>query len=427
VRTAKKRAGRSSRRAIVPRRPRRSLAIELSDRLEHVLILGDLLQLTPEQRIEYVRVFCKTLGLNLAARPVDYILFREDGGGEKLELYLNARGAAQLRKIHRISIIPGSLQREIHGEHCIVSLSVRDGCGTTDSATGSVSLFKIKNGQRIDFKGRDWDNAIMKCETKAKRRATLSVCGLANLDESQLDALQVLGGVTSSGRVYRYQLPPDNDPGNGCLLDDGAAHGHLPGSRQADIANAALAKVEEADRQLREERAKSASAPQQSPRTNAGTGKPPVPPRQEKAVPARPAGQSAPPRKAPPPVKEDPKLKDVWPKGEKHSTETHTDAPAEIIKGNLDNVVAGMTKQKAPMLQVRINGIWYACYRNTIFKYLTSPSAQGYVVEATVDKNKAITGLVRIGKQQFAEDGKTPVVSRDREPGAIKSMFEETL
>jgi hypothetical protein len=190
----------------------RSLATQVSESLERVLIIGDLKELSADQRVEYGRAVAKSLGINILTRPFDYILFREyDGGPERLELYLNARGAAQLRKIHRIGVLPGSLKREIHDEHCIVSVDVRDGWGTTDSATGSVSLFKYKNGNKVTFTGREWDNAIMKCETKAKRRATLSICGLAMLDDSQLDTMQIIGGVTPGGRIWRYdeaaQLP----------------------------------------------------------------------------------------------------------------------------------------------------------------------------------------------------------------------------
>jgi len=176
-----------------------------------VLIIGDLKDLSPEQRVEYARSMGRSLGFNMLTRPFDYILFREfDGGPERLELYLNARGAAQLRKIHRISIVPGSLKRVIHDEHCMVSVDVRDGWGTTDSATGSLTLYKFKNKEKVPLMGREWDNAIMKCETKAKRRATLSICGLAMLDDSQLDTMQVIGGVTPEGRIFKYPELEEN-------------------------------------------------------------------------------------------------------------------------------------------------------------------------------------------------------------------------
>jgi hypothetical protein len=188
----------------IVRRPD-SLAATVSEQIENILIIGDLKNLTAEQRVEYAKAFAKSLGINILTRPFDYILFREyDNSPERLELYLNAKGAAQLRKIHRISIIPGSLKRVIQDEHCMVSVDVRDGWGSTDSATGSVSLFKFKDGRKIPFAGREWDNAIMKSETKAKRRATLSICGLAMLDESQLDTMIVTGGVTPEGRIFRY-------------------------------------------------------------------------------------------------------------------------------------------------------------------------------------------------------------------------------
>ena len=63
----------------------------------------------------------------------------------------------------------------------IVTVSVRDRTGREDIATGAVSLAGLK--------GEALSNAFMKAETKAKRRATLSVCGLAVLDESETDSI----------------------------------------------------------------------------------------------------------------------------------------------------------------------------------------------------------------------------------------------
>ena len=227
---------------IVPREP---LAVSVSQVIENTLIIGDLKSLTSEQRVEYAKAFAKSLGINILTRPFDYILFREyDGGPERLELYLNAKGCAQLRKIHRISTVPGTLKQEFLNDHCITRVDVRDGWGGTDTATGSVTLWKVKNGQRIELVGREWDNAVMKCETKAKRRATLSICGLAMLDESQLDTMQIIGGVTPEGRVYHFQeeAAPDRQ------LDETAAHGHPEGSERAKQAESNLQASQEVDR-----------------------------------------------------------------------------------------------------------------------------------------------------------------------------------
>ena len=54
----------------------------------------------------------------------------------------------------------------------------RDKEGREDSSTGAVSIASLK--------GEALANAIMKAETKSKRRVTLSLCGLGMLDETEV-------------------------------------------------------------------------------------------------------------------------------------------------------------------------------------------------------------------------------------------------
>src|SRR5690606_33168556 len=51
-----------------------------------------------------------------------------------------------------------------------------------DMAMGAVAL--------TNKRGEDLANALMKAETKAKRRATLSICGLGILDETEIDDMK---------------------------------------------------------------------------------------------------------------------------------------------------------------------------------------------------------------------------------------------
>lgn len=179
--------------------------VSIPEAIEKVLILGDLASLTPQDRVDYYKRVCTSLGLNPLTMPFSYILFREyDGGTAKLSLYANKSCTEQLRKIHGVSVVP-PLRRSRTADIVTVEADVRDKSGRTDSASGSVPLYKIKDGRRIDFDGKDLCNAEMKCETKAKRRATLSICGLAFLDESELDTMEIVGGVTPDGRIYQYQ------------------------------------------------------------------------------------------------------------------------------------------------------------------------------------------------------------------------------
>src|SRR5439155_5624179 len=107
-------------------------------------------------------------------KPFEYLLLNG-----KLTLYVRRDCTDQLRKVHGVSIT--SLKREVSANTCIVEAEVRDATGRTDAATGVVSVRGLAD---LDFA-----NALMRCETKAKRRATLSICGLGMLDESELDTV----------------------------------------------------------------------------------------------------------------------------------------------------------------------------------------------------------------------------------------------
>lgn len=141
--------------------------------IESVLITGDLAQLTPEQRLEYYRNVCQSLGLNPLTRPFDYIMLNG-----KLTLYARRDAADQLRRIHGISIEPPKI--EYDDDWIIVTVSGRMPDGRRDAEIGVVN--------RRDMQG-NYGNALMKAVTKAKRRLTLSMCGLGWLDETEVETI----------------------------------------------------------------------------------------------------------------------------------------------------------------------------------------------------------------------------------------------
>lgn len=67
--------------------------------------------------------------------------------------------------------------------------------GRQDESIGAVPIAALK--------GEALANAMMKCETKAKRRVTLSICGLGMLDETEVESV-------SSSQTYHVTAPvPD--------------------------------------------------------------------------------------------------------------------------------------------------------------------------------------------------------------------------
>jgi hypothetical protein len=139
--------------------------------LEQVLIGGDLAQLTEAQRLAYYRAVCQSLGLNPLSKPFEYLWLNG-----KLRLYALRDCADQLRRLHGISItITG---RERLGDLYLVTARARDRTGREDESLGAVALGTLK--------GDALANALMKAETKAKRRVTLSLAGLGWLDETEV-------------------------------------------------------------------------------------------------------------------------------------------------------------------------------------------------------------------------------------------------
>lgn len=142
--------------------------------MERVIAAGDLSKLTPAERLLYYKAVCESVGLNPLTQPFSYITLNN-----KLTLYARKDCTDQLRQIHNVSII--SLEEsERDGVFCVTA-KAQNGAGRIDMAKGAVSLNALK--------GEALANAMMKAETKAKRRVTLSICGLGFLDETEAEGI----------------------------------------------------------------------------------------------------------------------------------------------------------------------------------------------------------------------------------------------
>ncbi len=144
-----------------------------AESLEQVLLTGDLAALSPTDRILYYNRTCESLGLNSLTKPFEYIKLNG-----KLTLYARKDATDQLRKIHGISIEKPDIQQI--DNLIIVTVSARDNHGRIDSDIGVVA--------KTDMQG-NLGNALMKAVTKAKRRVTLSICGLGLLDETEVETI----------------------------------------------------------------------------------------------------------------------------------------------------------------------------------------------------------------------------------------------
>jgi hypothetical protein len=164
------------------------------DVMEKVVIGGDLSELNAAQRADYYTAVCRSLGLNPLTKPFEFLTLNG-----KLRLYALRDCADQLRRLHGISIY--ITNRERMGDIYIVTARAKDRTGREDESTGAVPLGTLK--------GDALCNALMKGETKAKRRVTLSIAGLGWLDETELATIP---GVRTDAPDAAYETPGMSHP-----------------------------------------------------------------------------------------------------------------------------------------------------------------------------------------------------------------------
>lgn len=162
--------------------------------IERVIALGDLDGLKPIERAQYYARVCDSMGLNPLTQPFMYVKLNG-----KLTLYAKRDATDQLRKIHGVSIT--IVTRDVANDICVVTARATTSDGRADESVGAVSIAGLK--------GESLANALMKAETKAKRRVTLSICGLGWLDETEVS--DVKGAkpvtVTPDGEVVDDSAP----------------------------------------------------------------------------------------------------------------------------------------------------------------------------------------------------------------------------
>lgn len=142
--------------------------------MESVLLGGDIGRMTPSDRVRYYSAVCESLKLNPLTKPFQYVVLNG-----KMQLYAAKDCCEQLRKRDGVTI--QIVSREVvEGCYVVVARATsRD--GRFDESVGAVPIENLKGENRA--------NAMMKAETKAKRRVTLSICGLGFLDENEIESI----------------------------------------------------------------------------------------------------------------------------------------------------------------------------------------------------------------------------------------------
>jgi hypothetical protein len=199
--------------------PRPTVSADLQ---EKVLLGGDLSKLLPQERLSYYQAVCQSVGLNPLTRPFEYLVLND-----KMVLYARKDCTDQLRDLHGISI--QIVAREMVEGVYVVTAQGKNMTERTDESIGAVPVVKelgewktAQSGKRY-FQGDgtykplgpdEKANAMMKAETKAKRRVTLSICGLGMLDETELETIPgakvVVGDEAKSvplGKTFAEKFP----------------------------------------------------------------------------------------------------------------------------------------------------------------------------------------------------------------------------
>jgi hypothetical protein len=157
---------------------------------ESALLHGDIEKMGPNQRVQYYMKVCTSLGLNPWTKPFEFL--RLSG---KLQLYARKDCTEQLRRLNGVSI--RIVSRELVDGVYVVTAQATDRTGRVDESIGAVPVEGLKGEAKA--------NAVMKAETKSKRRVTLSICGLGMLDESEVESVK-------GAEPVPVDLPPQEAP-----------------------------------------------------------------------------------------------------------------------------------------------------------------------------------------------------------------------
>ena len=141
-----------------------------------LILQGDLSKLSAGDKVRYYNGYCERMGLDPFTKPFD--ILRLNG---KEVLYCTRSGTQQLNKLHKVSHLITSRDTNAEAGVYIVTSKASLLDGRCTESIGAVNIAGLK--------GEAYANAIMKAETKAKRRATLDLLGLGVLDESEAETI----------------------------------------------------------------------------------------------------------------------------------------------------------------------------------------------------------------------------------------------
>lgn len=149
-----------------------------------ILANGNIISLTPEEKVEYYKEMCRRSGLDASSSPFKIMKSKEKDNSFKEILFLARSGSQQLNRIHNVS-------HQIKAREVIMSCYQVTARATLPDGrhTESIGAVPILYADGKAMTGETLANAMMKAETKAKNRSTLDLLGLGILDEIEVDTI----------------------------------------------------------------------------------------------------------------------------------------------------------------------------------------------------------------------------------------------
>ena len=169
------------------------------DIVSNIVLKGDISGLSPDQKVSYYKSVCEKLGIDPSTQP--FQLLNLSG---KQVLYCSKAGGEQLTAKYKIS--HDIRERATVSDVFVVYVRAIDPDGRFEDSSGAVSITGLK--------GDALANAMMKAETKAKRRSTLSLLGLGTLDETEIETIPNAIAIPINGNVEATQTPEPKKNGS---------------------------------------------------------------------------------------------------------------------------------------------------------------------------------------------------------------------
>lgn len=169
------------------------------DKIHEIVFNNNFQGMTKEQRLFYVNKLCEHLGLNPLLAPFQFI---ELGAGreKKLTLYATKGCAEQLRFNSNVST--RIIEEKEENDMYMVKVEGSLPNGRVDQSIAYLPLVAPERiwdnatnrykttGKIVRLSHADLANAKMKCETKAKRRVTFSLCGVPFMDDIDVENIK---------------------------------------------------------------------------------------------------------------------------------------------------------------------------------------------------------------------------------------------